>query len=76
MRKKEGLLYFLLFFALASVYFFRTYICKGCGPQYEQDALRYLNLHCKPVDWAPEKNPSYWARGNMISEIYVFKTPE
>jgi 4-amino-4-deoxy-L-arabinose transferase-like glycosyltransferase len=48
---------------------------RACGRRYEGDMLRFFYVRAEPVDWAPIMYPSYWAKGGMISEIYVFKIP-
>jgi 4-amino-4-deoxy-L-arabinose transferase-like glycosyltransferase len=47
----------------------------SCGPEYENEMARYLFLKCGPVARVEESYPNYWAKGGIISEIYILRPP-
>jgi hypothetical protein len=54
----------------------RKFSRLSCGKDYEKELIRYLTLRCEAVALIPEPYPSYWARGGVVSEVYIYRTPE
>ncbi|MDP2168731.1 MAG: glycosyltransferase family 39 protein [Thermodesulfovibrionales bacterium] len=53
---------------------FRTIASKSCGPAYDTEIMRYINLKCSLSSAIDEQYPHYWAAGKIISGVYIFKT--
>jgi hypothetical protein len=54
----------------------RKFSRLSCGKDYENELIRYLTLKCEAVALITEPYPSYWARGGMVSEVYIYRTPD
>lgn len=54
----------------------RTFARMSCGPEYEKEIIRYLFLNGTVVSRVDESYPNYWVENGIISEVYVFRTPE